>query len=89
MLLLGKSQKKHPGELLPTLQDLPLHPLNTALDKSYINLLMYIKQIICGQAEQKPYSMLATRHADYIQNKENAIVTMNVSDHHGVLLRIR
>ena len=26
MLLLGKTQKKHPGDLPPTVPDLPLHP---------------------------------------------------------------
>jgi len=26
MLLLGKTQKKHPGRLPPTVSDLPLHP---------------------------------------------------------------
>ena len=28
MLLLGKTQKKHPGDLPPALPDLPLHPWN-------------------------------------------------------------
>ena len=26
MLLLGKTQKKYPGDLSPTVPDLPLHP---------------------------------------------------------------
>jgi len=29
MLLLGKTQKKHPGDLLPTVPDLPSTPHNT------------------------------------------------------------
>jgi len=28
MLLFGKTQKKHPGDLTPTVPDLLLHPLN-------------------------------------------------------------
>jgi len=34
MLLLGKTQKKHPGDLLPTVPDLPLPPPTTFTTQS-------------------------------------------------------
>ena len=36
MLLLGKTQKKHPGDLPPMVPDLPLHP--SAVQKSRIKM---------------------------------------------------
>jgi len=38
MLLLGKTQKKHPDDLLPWYQTCPLHPLSRAMTVPEINL---------------------------------------------------